>query len=290
MFRLIVLLIFCCLSLASPSLASDLYGKGELPSQTRTVQADWLPPYHPREEKTGQYDPQKMLIAKKLSAWVREVMIAEHANIAIIGRQGNKLTKRFDATGLAHAGFVLHQDQGQEPEWVTLNLFADPATKKRTQDIWQASIEDFYYGQTGYGEDTLILIPSPELQKKLLQGFRAGNYRQLWFTDQYNLIAYPYTLKTLNCTKWLLMNLYAADSDVYKPEMVLKRMQQHFQEQVIRPDFLTRIAMRFMTNVRLDEHKSAREIHTVTVQSLTKTNWFPITHAYAEHHRVESHE
>lgn len=239
--------------------AEDLYGKGT------------LPPYHRREEK-GDKNPQlKMEIANRLSQWVRKTMIAEHVTVGIIGRQGNETTKKFDSTGLAHAGFVVHMP---DDTWTTFNLFSDPATKRRTQAIWQASLEDFYYGQTGYVENTLLLIPEPELQAKVLNGFTSGKYKKLAFTDQYNLIANPYTSMTLNCTKWLLLNLYAAKTDNYNPLQLLDLMRLEFKEQIITPDLLTRLGLRFMSNVRLDEKEKDGKIHTVTVQSLYESNLF----------------
>jgi len=267
----LLLLLIGSLFCIGPTYALDPYGKGYAPGETAN-DINWLPPYHTREEKTGKPDPKKHEIAERLSEWVRKTMTDQHAVVGIIGRQGNETTKRFDKTGLAHAGFIVHMP-GTDT-WVTFNLFSDPTTKRRTQAIWQASLEDFYYGQTGYVVDTLLLIPDHDLQEKILAGFTSGNYKKLAFTDQYNLIANPFTPYTLNCTKWLLMNIYGAKTGNYNPYQILELMRGQFKEQIITPDFITRLGLRFMSNVRLNEKEKDGKIHTVTVQSLYDSTLF----------------
>lgn len=235
-----------------------------------------FPPYR-SEDKT---DARKVAVSEKLSLWVRKTLKEKNADVAVLARRGSKFTRHFDSSGFAHTSFAVRVPE--QNDWVTFNLFSDPATKRRQDYIRLATLEDFYYGQTGYEEDTLILLPSPPLQGKILQGFLSGKYQQLFFTDRYNLLSNPYTSQSLNCTKWLVMNIYAAKIGAYDHQEVLLAMKKDFREQEIRPPLVYRLAVRFMSNIRTDEFPDDGIIRTISVASLLGSDLFEETIQYPE--------
>jgi hypothetical protein len=133
---------------------------------------------------------------------------------------------------------------------------------------------DFFYGQTGYQENALILIPDAETQQRVYDSVLSGKAWKLAFTKKYNLLSRYDSADSLNCNKWILMTIAAARSDDYDPNHVLAIVHRGFDPAKLRLGFLSREMARRKANVQSDELPAHGPVETVTPQSLYESGLF----------------
>src|SRR5262249_41975115 len=135
-------------------------------------------------------------------------------------------------------------------------------------ELWRTAPIDFFYGQTGYDENALVLIPDTEVQRRIYESVLTGKAWKLAFTEKYNLLSQFDSLDSLNCNKWILLTIAAARSDEYDPSKVLEIVRRGFEPGRIHlSPFAKGIAKR-KPSVRREELPSIGDIKTVTPQSL----------------------
>ena len=222
-------------------------------------------------------DAKKLALAKELTAWMQATLQEKKALVAVVARKGGEDVKKHDKTGMAHTGLAVYDPRAQT--WLIYNLVQE--TKKpdsppgpATESIWRTAPLDFYYGQTGYDKEALLLIPDIETQQRVYEAILNGNYKKLNAVKTYNLLS-PYdSVTSLNCNKWLLFNLAAARMDNYDPVAVAASVHTGFQPGELRLSPLEEFFVRRKSNVILDELPTHPPIQTVTVESLYRSNLF----------------
>jgi len=222
-------------------------------------------------EQVNRIDEQKLAVAKNLTTWAQNTLKSEQALVAVIARRGGSDVTKHDFTGMAHAGLAIYNPKLQT--WAIYNLVNSSQGGNPKSSIYLTAPIDFFYGQTGYTEDALILIPDKATQERIYEAFINHKYKQLFFTDNYNLLSAYNSSSSLNCNKWVLMNIVAARIDNYDPYKVLATIKDGFEPGYIN---LSRIELTFAkkkSNVRASELRS-KHIPTVTIQSLYKSDLF----------------
>lgn len=232
-------------------------------------------PIKPQDETVKK----KSKRAKILSQWVLNTLEKEQVKVAIITRLGSPLAVLFDRTGMTHSGFVFQNPETHE--WITYSLYADPDLGYKKSRLWQQSIESFYYGQSGNRTDALMLIPSKAFQEKLLARLTAQPFKPLLPEDEhYNLIAPLENQLSFNCTKWVLLQLFAAQENSDETSKLIQVMAAQYKEPVIKPGFLVKYVLQKKPDVNWQELSPPNHIHTVTVSSLKKSPLFEKTLFY----------
>lgn len=225
-------------------------------------------------EKPFTWDqPKKEALAEAMSQWTIQTLTAKHARVGVLARQGAYVTRLFDRTGMTHSGFVF-----QEPktgEWITYSLYSNPDTGRKTAQLWRQSLKDFFYGQLSYRQEALLLIPSADLQAKLLKRFYADPFESLLPKNHsYNLVAPIENPTSFNCTKWVVLHLYAARENTSDIPSLIQSMRREYPVKTVRPRFLTRIALKWKPDVDWEELNPPGTVRTVTVDSLYHSNLF----------------
>jgi len=141
--------------------------------------------------------------------------------------------------------------------------------------VWRSEPLEFFYEQPIHKRDALIMVPSEDVQKRLRDGILSGRYKKLYFTPKYNLVSEPHTANSLNCNKWVLMNLMAAQRDDYCHTKILKAIQDGFKPGRIMMNPLLRPIAKIHPTIRGEEVPVYGPINTVTVESLYRTDLFP---------------
>jgi hypothetical protein len=232
----------------------------------------------PIQQVDTAIDQRKLSLAKALTDWMQTTLLKEKTLVAVVARKGGEDVKKHDKTGMAHSGLAVYDPRAQT--WLIYNLVQDTKTAQdqpgpATESIWRTAPLDFYYGQTGYDEDALILIPDLATQQRVYEAMVSGDYKKLTFTSAYNLLS-PYdSLKSFNCNKWLLFNLAAARIDNYDPPAVAQAIHAGFVPGKIYFSPLENFFVRHKPNVLLNELPPHPPIETVTVESLYRSNLFP---------------
>ena len=222
-------------------------------------------------------DQPKLDTAKKLTDWLQDTLQKNQTLVAVVSRKGGDDVKKHDFTGMAHSGLAVYDPRAKT--WLIYNLLNDAHSNAQGNPqgaIWQTAPLDFFYGQTGYDENALLLIPDTETQKRLYEAFITGTYKKLMFTQSYNLLSAYNTPDSLNCNKWILMNIVAARIDDYTPTKVLDTITKGFEPGLIRLNAVERLFVKKKVSVRANEiaRFGSSPIQTVTVQSFYQSNLF----------------
>lgn len=233
-------------------------------------------------EDVQKIDQQKLEVAKELSIWLNKTLQQKKALVAVIAREGGEETKKHDATGMGHAGLAVYDPRAQS--WIIYNLLNNVQGKEPKGSIWRSGPVDFFYGQKGYTKNALLMIPDEITQERMYSAILDGRYKRLFFTDHYNLLSAPASDSSLNCNKWLLMNIAAARMDSYEPFAVLAQIEEGFAPGEIRLNVIERQFAKGKPTVRGSEVPAFGPIHTVTVESLYRSDLFGEKLYYADSH------
>lgn len=155
---------------------------------------------------------------------VETAMATKGARVAILARVGqpeHDLPPGFNYTHVAFAVYsqIKTTDGRSIPGYAIYNLYQDADHPDHSSLVTDYPV-DFFAGV--YALKTGILIPRPELQRRLLKVIASDTYRKL-HNPAYSLVANPYNRKFQNCTEHTLDVLNAAiyrtdDIDIIKTD------------------------------------------------------------------------
>ncbi|MBJ7311070.1 DUF2145 domain-containing protein [Rugamonas sp. CCM 8940] len=201
---------------------------------------------------------------------VQTALNASGSDIAIVGRQGQDLSKyglKYTHVGVAYRG------DARQP-WRVYELLNDCGTA--SSDLWIDGLANFFLADP-FTLDAILIVPPEKLRAKLAEHLRAPGVLRGLHEAKYNMVAYPFSTKYQNSNQWVLELLAAAEaSDVRirsreQAQAWLKMAGYQPTEMHIGP--LTRLGGRIVkANVAFDDHPSALRfsdrINAVTVDSI----------------------
>lgn len=147
----------------------------------------------------------------RFSKQVEKTLAAKGARVAILARAGRPDSEMPEGMHFTHTSFAVYSqittaDGRNIPGYAVYNLY-QRNEKPDTSSLVQDFPVDFFSGVAKL--EAGILIPSPELQKRLLDTIGSPAYRKL-HDPHYSAIANPYTLGRQNCTEHTLDVINAA--------------------------------------------------------------------------------
>jgi hypothetical protein len=224
-------------------------------------------------------DDGKLTRAKDLGRWLEEVLRHKKVEVAVVSRQGSEYAKLFDPTGMTHSGIAVRDPNGETYTIYNLinHVHGNPSQGIAPQAaVWKSTPLDFFWEKERGTRDALVMFPFEELQQKMLQGIKSGEYKKLYFTSDYNIVSKPHTSDSLNCNKWVLMNLTAAKMNNYDPVAVLNAIKTNFKPGVVDVPPVVRPVINRKSRF-IPPHGVPRRgpIQTVSVKSLYDSDWFP---------------
>jgi hypothetical protein len=217
-------------------------------------------------------DEKKLAVAEHLTDWMQNTLLSEKAIVAVVSRKGGKDVKSRDFTGMAHSGLAVYDPRAQT--WILYQILNCPENGAPKAVLWKSAPLDFFYGQTGYDENALVLIPDSQTQTRIYNGIISGKAFKLAFTNKYNLLTQYDSPDSLNCNKWILMTIAAARSDDYNPYDVLQVIHKGFDPAKLNLGFLARGVLKHKSNVLTAELPQHGPVETVTPQSLYDSGLF----------------
>jgi hypothetical protein len=149
--------------------------------------------------------------AADFSKQIERDLAANGARLAIVFRSGEPRDELPDGIRYTHGGFWVHS-QIEADDGRTVNGYAVHNLYHDEEDRSQSYLEqdwplDFTRGDA-LGE-VGIIIPSPEMQSRILAMIQDGRYAALHH-DQYALLSNPHDLRYQNCTEFMLDVIAAA--------------------------------------------------------------------------------
>lgn len=147
----------------------------------------------------------------KFAKKVEKTMAAKGAHVAVLARVGRPRKDLPEGIGYTHTALAVYSlitttDGRQLPGYAIYNLY-QREKEPNVSDLVVDYPVDFFSGVQVL--EAGIVIPSPELQRRLLAVIGSETYRKL-HNPNYSVIANPYTLEYQNCTEHTLDVLVAA--------------------------------------------------------------------------------
>ena len=158
--------------------------------------------------KSAHFESKQIIdFAKK----VEKTLAARGVRVAILARMGRPVSELPEGMHFTHVAFAVYSeittDDGRKlPGYAIYNLYQQnghPDVSELVQDFPVDFFSDVALLEAG------ILIPSPELQMRLLAVIASPTYQAL-HNPHYSVIANPYTLGRQNCTEFVLDVVNAA--------------------------------------------------------------------------------
>jgi hypothetical protein len=158
--------------------------------------------------KQVHFKPEQIItFAKK----VEKTLAARGAHVAILARMGRPVSELPEGMHFTHVAFALYSeitiyDGRKLPGYAIYNLYQQddhPDVSELVQDFPVDFFSDVEYMEAG------IIIPSPELQMRLIEVIASPTYKAL-HNPHYSVIANPFTLGRQNCTEFVLDVINAA--------------------------------------------------------------------------------
>lgn len=136
---------------------------------------------------------------------VERTLATEGARVAIVARMGRPLSEMPAGMRFTHVAFAVYStitlaNGSTVPGYAIHNLYQRD-DRPDVSMLMQDFPVDFFAGVAQL--EAGLLIPSPELQQRLLDVIASTTYASL-HDPRYSLIANPYTLGRQNCTEFVL--------------------------------------------------------------------------------------
>lgn len=195
----------------------------------------------------------------KFAKKVEKTLASMGARVAVIARMGRPKSELPEGMHFTHAAFAVYSqitaaDGRAMPGYAIYNLYQRNG-KPDISDLMQDFPVDFFAGVAEL--EAGIIIPSAELQKRLLDVIASPAYKDL-HNPRYSVIANPYTIEMQNCTEHTLDIINAAiyqTSDIQKIKAATKA---YFTAQPINVNPIKlMLGSMFSSDVSLADHQGA---------------------------------
>lgn len=207
--------------------------------------------------------------AADFSKQIERELASRGARLAIVFRSGEPRDQLPDGVRYTHGGIWVHSQVRTEDGrvvhgYAVHNLYHGEDDRSRSY-LAQDWPFDFTSGDA-LGEAGII-IPTPEMQRRILQLMQNGGYESL-HQAEYSILSNPHDPRYQNCTEFMLDVIAAAAWQTTDRTQLKANLAAHFQPSRIQ---LTLFQRMFGPSVddraRMDDHRGA--IRTTTWTSLT---------------------
>lgn len=207
----------------------------------------------------------------KFAKKVEKTMADKGAYVAVLARMGRPRSELPEGMHFTHVAFAVYSeittsDGRKVPGYAIYNLY-----QKNEQPDVSTLVQDFPVDFfAGVAElEAGIIIPSAELQKRLLNVIGSPGYSKL-HEPHYSVIANPYTLGRQNCTEFVLDVINAA---IYQTDDIAKikaNEKAYFVGQKVKVNpFKLMLGSMFSKEVSTSDHNNGETI-TATFETISQ--------------------
>lgn len=198
---------------------------------------------------------------------------AKGARLAIVFRAGESREDLRDGIAYSHGAFWVYSpitlDDGRKVNgYAVYNLYrGDGKTLPTDKSYLHQDFPLDFTAATGV-EDVGIIIPSPEMQRRILEIMDSPSYRELHIAP-YSVVSNPHNAKYQNCTEFMLDVVAAAMWETTDMAQLKVNLRAHFKPTVVKTSGLERFfAPMADASIKTDDQKG--EIVTTTYESLAE--------------------
>lgn len=208
--------------------------------------------------------------AMELALSTARALDASGARVVVLARAGQDLGRY----GLrwSHLGWAYRDESAGQPVWRVvhkLNHCGSAQAALYRQGLGEFFLDDLFEYQAG------IVVPSPQVQARLLPVLRDDRAVARLHTPAYNMVAYPWAETYQQSNQWAIETLAMAE----EPSATTRERAQAwlklrgYQPTELRVGALTRLGARMTAaNIAFDDHPDSKRfadrIETVTVDSV----------------------
>ena len=225
-------------------------------------------------------NPPAQYSMEQTSVFAKKVMRAaaqRGARVFIVSRVGQPPEKLPKGINFTHVAFAVYSkietvDGHTVPGYAVYNLYQDD-TKVDSSALVQDYPLDYFTGV--FDLRSGIIIPSVEMQKRLLNTIFSDTYRSL-HNPRYSVLSNPFNSKYQNCTEFVLDVLHAAIYATDDKRQIKKNIETYYEPQHIK---ISRLSIWFSSlfnpDVKLSDHRGK-----------VKTSTFSTLAAYMKEHNL----
>jgi hypothetical protein len=207
------------------------------------------------------FSPEQIVsFAKK----VEKTIALKGAHVAILARMGRPLADLPEGMHFTHVAFAVYSEidtaNGEKvPGYAIYNLY-QRNNQPDVSDLVQDFPVDFFSGVAEL--EAGIIIPSAELQRRLLKVIGSKTYKSL-HDPRYSLIANPFTLGRQNCTEFVLDVINSAIYETSDIKVIKANLKEYFKAQRVNVNPLKLLmGSMFSAEVSTSDHPSQPETAT----------------------------
>ena len=202
----------------------------------------------------------------KFAKMVEKTLANKGARVAIIARVGKPRNKLPNGINYTHTGFIVYSqittaDGRKIPGYAIYNLYQsldEPDVSYLMQDF----PVDFFAGVEVL--EAGVIIPTPELQKRLLAVIASPTYKEL-HNSHYSILANPFTLDYQNCTEFVLDLIMASIYETADTKVIKTNEKEYFEPQPVNVNPVKLLlGSMFVKGVTTSDHPGSPEISTFT--------------------------
>jgi hypothetical protein len=199
--------------------------------------------------------------------------LATHqARVAIVFRSGRPRSKLPEGISYTHGAFWVYSEvKGADGKaykgYAVFNLYqGDGKSLPITRSYLHQDFPiDFISGSAE--EDVAIIIPTPEMQRRLMATIASPTYGKMHVPD-YSLVSSPFDPSRQNCTEFVLDVIAASAWQTDSYSQVKANLTAHFQPTPVRTGVFTRV-FGPMVDPRLNLDDQTGDIRTATYESIS---------------------
>ncbi|WP_246050531.1 DUF2145 domain-containing protein [Asticcacaulis tiandongensis] len=211
-------------------------------------------------------------VAAPFAKQIEQELATKGARVAIVFRSSQPHEKLPDGVSYTHGAFWVYSDL-KTPDGRTLKGYAvynlyhgnGETLPKNLSYLKQDFPYDFVKGSAE--EDVAVLIPTPEMQRRLLGMIGTKDYEALHVPD-YSLVSNPHDPRYQNCVEFMLDIIAAVTWETKDYAQIKANLAAHFEPTPIRTNLVQRaLGPAVDSRIRLDDQKGG--IETATSESLS---------------------
>ncbi|HEY2753909.1 DUF2145 domain-containing protein [Phenylobacterium sp.] len=210
--------------------------------------------------------------AATFSKQIEKDLAAHGAQVAMVFRTGRPRSDLPDGIAYTHGAFWIYRtittaDGRTLSGYAVYNLYAGDghAWPKNQSRLVQDFPFDFTRGSAV--DDVAVIIPSPEMQRRILAVVDSPTYQRL-HNPAYSLVANPWDSKYQNCNNFMLDVVGAAAWDTTDAARITVDLKAHYQPTIVKAGPLMRM-FGPIADSRLRTDDQNGPIRTATYESMS---------------------
>lgn len=213
---------------------------------------------------------------------------ARGARVAIVFRSGRPRNKLPAGIAYTHGAFWVYGDiKGGDGHiykgYSSYNLYQGDGVSRLADQSYLAQDFPLDFISGSQVDDVAIIIPSPEMQRRILATIASPAYERLHI-DDYSLVSNPFDARYQNCTEFVLDVIAAAAWQTNSYPQIKADLQAHFKPTIVRANVFERI-FGPMVDPRLKMDDQDGPIVTATYDSIAV--FMRDNHLLAETYRLD---